>query len=378
MNKEQKHISLKHLVIENQRQIGISFHTDKVLESLVLRLPQVAWSEQYGMYYISNYPRNFHLILRTFKDVAWINLQSFSDNIKRSHDNPTLNLDYFRKRKVEVGFRVCPDSYLKKLESKSYAFNTAKSYIHHFERFINHFKERELIGINEEEIKDYINMVCRRYNYSRSYINQLINSIKFYYEVVMGMPNRFYSIDRPFKQEKLPQVLSKEAILRMIDMTQNPKHKCMISLLYSAGLRRQELLDLKPQHIKSDRMLIFVQNAKGNKERYTLLSKKLLLNLREYYRQYRPKEYLFEGDKGGKYSATSLSCVVKAAAKRAGIIQKVTPHMLRHSFATHLLENGTDLRYIQNLLGHNSTKTTEIYTHVATNVIREIVSPLDV
>jgi len=212
---------------------------------------------------------------------------------------------------------------------------------------------------------------------SDSYLNQAINSIKFYYEIVLNIPNRFYSIDRPRKQEKLPEILAKETVLKMIDIAANLKHKCILSLLYSAGLRRSELINLKITDIDSTRMLIRVAQGKGKKDRFTLLSKNVLVDLRSYYKIYRPKTYLFEGADGGKYSGSSVLKIVKRAAKKAGIYKKVTPHMLRHSFATHLLEDGVDLRYIQTLLGDNSTRTTEIYTHVAVTNFKNIKSPLD-
>jgi site-specific recombinase XerD len=205
----------------------------------------------------------------------------------------------------------------------------------------------------------------------------MLNAIKFYYEVVMGMPNRFYSIDRPRKKEVLPKVISKEEVKMLLAAITNLKHKCIVQTLYSAGLRRSELLALKPHHIDSKRMVINVEHGKGGKDRQTLLSPKLLDNLRRYYKKYKPKEYLFEGQRGGQYSGTSVRMIVDHAAKKAGIAKHVTPHILRHSFATHLLEANTDLRYIQSLLGHSSTNTTEIYTHVATKNISQISSPLD-
>ena len=163
----------------------------------------------------------------------------------------------------------------------------------------------------------------------------------------------------------------------MISKTRNLKHKCIISLLYSAGLRRSELLNLKIEDIDSKRMLILVRQAKGNKDRVTLLANSILEDLRAYYMEWKPKVYLFEGVHGGKYSPQSILKLVKRASEKAGIPKNVTPHMLRHSFATHLLENGTDLRYIQSLLGHNSSRTTEIYTHIATNHFNTIKNPLD-
>jgi site-specific recombinase XerD len=205
----------------------------------------------------------------------------------------------------------------------------------------------------------------------------MLNSIKFYYENVMGMPNRFYAIDRPQKIERLPKVLSKFEVQQLITFAGNIKHKCVISLLYSAGLRRQELLDLKIADVDSKRMMIRVDQGKGKKDRYTVLSQSLLNDLRQYFKEWQPKVYLFEGAKGDKYSSGSVRAIVMNTAQRARIHKKVTPHMLRHSFATHLLESGTDIRYIQTLLGHSTTKTTEIYTQVSMISMQGIKSPLD-
>jgi len=186
------------------------------------------------------------------------------------------------------------------------------------------------------------------------------------------MPNRFYDIERPIQKKQLPKVLSKSEILGLIANTNNLKHRCIVSLLYSAGLRRSELLNLKLEDIDSKRMLISVKAAKGNKDRMTVLSPIILEDLRAYYKEYRPKNFLFEGPGQKAYTASSVLKLISMAAKRAGIYKRVTPHMLRHSFATHLLEDGTDLRHIQLLLGHSSTKTTEIYTHVAESSFKGI------
>jgi len=230
--------------------------------------------------------------------------------------------------------------------------------------------------LDENDIRNYLKHLVQA-GKSTSYLNSAVNSIKFYYEVVLEMPNRFYAIERPRKQHKLPKIISKEEVKQVIENTNNIKHRCIVSLLYSAGLRLSELLNLKAKDIDSNRMLIRVEDAKGNKDRYTLLSQSILLDLRKYWIEYQPNEYLFEGAKGGKYSGRSVQAIVKRGGTRARILKKVTPHMLRHSFATHLLENGTDLRYIQTLLGHSSSKTTEIYTHVAVTQYRDIANPLD-
>ncbi len=376
MQSPRKHITLKHLLINQQKMIGLQFYPNKVIQALIKELPDVTWSDRFGMVYIANTQENQNLIFKTFKGVAWVNCNYFFKNRVINPNTEAINTAWYRNRMVQQGYRVCPETYLQKLELKRYANNTIRNYVAAFEVFINYYKDRELLEINELDIRYYLQKLVQE-GRSNSCINQAVNSIKFYYEIVLEMPNRFYTIERPRKERHLPQVLSKEEILAMIHCTNNIKHKCIVSLLYSAGLRRGEIVNLKLTDIDSTRMLIRVAHAKGNKDRYTLLSKTLLKDLRTYYKEWKPLCYLFEGARGGKYAAQSVAKIVKNASEKAGIRKKVTPHTLRHSFATHLLENGTDLRYIQSLLGHSSSKTTELYTHVATNNFRMIKNPLD-
>lgn len=373
---DRKYITLKNLVIEQEKCIGLKFFTDRVVQALVNGLPGVRWNEEFGMNFLPNTPTNLDLIFKTFRGVAWINCNHFYSRSNFGREKEPVDVQWFQNRDALEGRKYCPENYLRKLELKCYANSTVKTYVSCFEAFLNHYHDRELQDLNEEDIRLYLQKLIRE-DFSHSYINQAINSIKFYYEVVLEMPNRFYSIERPRAEEKLPQVLAKEEVLAIIENTNNIKHRCVVSLLYSAGLRRGEVLNLKPDDIDSKRMVIKVRSGKGNKDRYTILSEKLLKDLRKYFLEWRPKKHLFEGPKGDQYSAESVVKIVRVASKKAGIKKRVTPHMLRHSFATHLLENGTDLRYIQVLLGHKSTKTTEIYTHVATNIFFKIKNPLD-
>lgn len=367
-----KYITLKHLYIDEKRQVGLLFYPDSVLQRLVKTLPEFKWSHEFGMAYIPNSKSHLNAIFKTFQGIAWINSGTFFG--KNTNINNTKSFDpktYSNKQNSLV-----PSSFIQKLTLKHYAQNTANTYIHFFQTFAQYHQEQPLNSINEVQIRNYLEHLIHQ-GKSSNYLNQMVNSIKFYYEIVLGMPNRFYSIERPRKKTVLPKVISTEEVKMMLDTVTNIKHKCIISLLYSAGLRRGELLNLKVEDIDSKRMIIMVKQAKGGKDRVTILSTSVLNLLRQYFKEYRPKKYLFEGLKGGLYSAESVSKVVKTAGIKAGISKKVTPHMLRHSFATHLLENGTDLRYIQVLLGHNSTRTTEIYTQVAINSIRSIESPIE-
>ncbi len=351
--------------------IGIQFHPDKIIQALIKELQNPRWSKEFSMVCIVNSKENLDQIFERFRGVAWVNGNSFFKE-KAIRDNKPIDINWYRNRNSTVSYKHVPEKFLEKLELKRYSLNTCKTYISQFEKFINHYPDQEIVTLSEQEVREYLKYLIQQ-NKSNSYVNQAINSIKFYYEVVMGMPNRFYSIERPRKEKKLPSILAKEDILRMIDLTKNIKHKCIISLLYSSGLRRGELLDLQLTDIDSKSMLIKIRQAKGNKDRYTILNQSVLKNLRKYYKIYRPKLYLFESiEPERKFSATSVLKIVTLAAKKAKINQSVHPHMLRHSFATHLLEEGVDLRYIQVLLGHQSSKTTEIYTHVAIKKFKNV------
>jgi site-specific recombinase XerD len=326
------------------------------------------------MAYLLNNQKNLAIIFNTFKGLAWVNCGHFFPNKKSGSNTSPFSIKRYREKKSDK-IKV-PEKYLQKLELKQYSINTAKTYISLFERFINAHNTLKLDEISEENIRTYLQIEIQN-GRSGSYINQMVNCIKFYYEIVLGMPNRFYNIERPRTKKTLPKVISLEEVNALIEVTNNIKHKCIVSLLYGSGLRRAELLNLKLTDIDSKRMVIEVRNGKGGKDRLTILSDSVLKDLRTYFKQWKPKSYLFEGKVGSPYSGTSVGKIVKNAGQKAGIKKTVTPHMLRHSFATHLLENGTDLRYIQVLLGHNSTRTTEIYTHVAVNNIKTIKSPIE-
>lgn len=274
-------------------------------------------------------------------------------------------------------YRNCPDKMVEKLETMRYSSNTLKTYKQLFEEFINYYSTKEIDDISEQEIVDYVHYLVKERGISASYQNQAINAIKFYYEKVAGGTRKFYELERPLREHKLPSVLATEEVNAMIKVTVNLKHKMLLMMCYSAGLRISELLNLRVADIDSKRMQIKIKSAKGKKDRYSLLSEKILPLLREYYKTFVPKDYLFEGIGGGPYSERSMQAVMKEALEKAGIVKHATVHTLRHSFATHLLESGTDLRYIQTLLGHSSSKTTEVYTHVTSRALGGIKSPLD-
>jgi len=282
-----------------------------------------------------------------------------------------------KKLALELNAQKALKQYKDLLIQKRYSKNTQNTYINYFEEFLYDLQGHNPESITSEQINRYIRHLISNDSISPSKQNQIINTIKFYYERVLGRAKEHYQIDRPIKDNKLPKVISEIEVQKILNEITNIKHKCIISLLYSAGLRISELLNLKLADIDSNRNMIIVENSKGNKDRITLLSEKVLLLLRTYYKSYKPAEYLFEGLHGGKYSAKSVQNILARACKKAKLNKHVTPHMLRHSFATHLLENGTDIRYIQTLLGHNSSRTTERYTWVTKKGFENLKSPIE-
>jgi integrase/recombinase XerD len=269
-------------------------------------------------------------------------------------------------------------NFKKHLMSKRYSENTIKTYSDALSLFLRFFHSKPIIDIDNEDLIRFNNEYILEQKLSSSFQNQVVNAIKLFFSVRKGKKLDPDLVHRPRRAKALPNVLSKEEVKSILEAHNNLKHKVMLSLIYSCGLRCGELIALEPHHIDSKRNIVLIKNSKGKKDRIVPLSPKILELLREYYKIHKPKNYLFEGQTAGMpYDARSLQLVLKQSLKKIGISKPVTLHWLRHSYATHLLENGTDLRYIQELLGHSSSKTTEIYTHVSTKSIQQIKSPFD-
>ena len=264
------------------------------------------------------------------------------------------------------------------LRSKRYSESTITTYSEALKSFLVFYRNKPIINITNEDVIVYNNEHILKNNLSASFQNQTVNAIKLFFQTIRDTKMMVDKIHRPKRAKVLPNVLSKEEIKLILNAHSNIKHKAMLSMIYSCGLRRSELLHLRFSDIDANRNIVLLKNAKGKKDRIAPLSPKILQMLREYYKDYKPAVWLFEGQiKGEQYSEQSLQSVLKQALQKAGIKKPVTLHWLRHSYATHLLESGTDLRYIQELLGHSSSKTTEIYTHVSTKSLQQIKSPFD-
>lgn len=276
-----------------------------------------------------------------------------------------------------ANFRYCPAEYIAKLTELRYSKNTLETYQHMFEEFINYYIDTEIDDITDSMIVDFLRYLVNERNISGSYQNQSINAIKFYYERVLDGQRKIYHIERPRKEKYLPEVLSSEEIAQLLNATENLKYKAILMTIYSAGLRVSELTNLRIKDIDSHRMQIRVEQGKGKKDRYTLLGNSTLQILRKYVADYKPVEWLFESYEGQRYKSRTIQEILKKSVDKVGFKKKISVHTLRHSFATHLLEAGTDIRYIQSLLGHSSGKTTEIYTHITTKGFEQIKNPLD-
>lgn len=261
----------------------------------------------------------------------------------------------------------------RELRIRNYSHKTADSYIHYNEEFLR-FCQKDPREVTSNDIKEYLEYLAG--SWSASTVSVAYNALLFYYKTIWHR-QFFVNLAHPRKEKHIPVVLSKEEVAKMLSVVKNPKHSCIISMLYGCGLRVSELTHVKMRDIDYDRGLLRVFQGKGKKDRMTLLPKSLLPVLFKQRRLKDPDDYLFTNGRGDRLTETTIQKIVALAAERAGIAKNVTPHTLRHSFATHLLENGTDIRYIQELLGHAKLQTTQIYTHVANNNLKNIVSPLD-
>jgi site-specific recombinase XerD len=260
---------------------------------------------------------------------------------------------------------------------KGFSTSTVRNYENSLRRFFQYFANADLTTLTKAQIEGFVYHMVSKYRMSDQAQNTLINAIKCYYEHTLGKPREYYEITRPKKTCDLPNVLSTKEVMAIINQPTNLKHKAMLHCLYGAGLRVGELLRLRVKDIRSDDGYIFIKDSKGKKDRHTVLSEHLLILLRDYYRAYKPAYWLFEGQDGGQYTAKSVQAVYRRAVKETKSNAWSTPHTLRHSFATHLMERGVNIRYIQSALGHSSSKTTEIYTRVTAINNKTMRSPLD-
>jgi integrase/recombinase XerD len=371
-------IVLEHIYHKDKLRLFLKFDYDARTIELVKSLADARWSNSHKAWYITHYDGAIALVKTTFqKHNIIVKQQNIAEEINRPMPEvikkPT---DALAQLSIEAKLQL--KQFIYWMRSRRYSENTINTYTEALETFLRYFAQKPIPEITNEDLISFNNHYILENHFSSSYQNQVVNAVKLFFRSVVNKKLQPDLILRPKRPKLLPNILSKEEVKLILNAHSNIKHKAMLSLIYSCGLRRGELLNLKLSDIDSNRGLIMVRQAKGKKDRIVPLSEKILLLLRQYFMAYKPKDWLFEGqDKANKYDEASLAAVLKLAVEKSNISKPVTLHWLRHSYATHLLENGTDLRYIQEILGHSRSTTTEIYTHVSNKSIRKVISPFD-
>lgn len=375
-------ILLSHLFHREQNCLKLDFEYNREL-IFSAKKSGCKWSTSNNCWYLANTKENFNLLFRHFKGVGFLDIRQLKSRIPTFPEKNQVakkdpkQLLKVRYAKLGEEKKEVIRSYTNFLKGRRYSSSTVSVYGSMIVEFIIFCQNKTVDEINNKDVELFCQQFIAKNNYSISYQRQFIGALKLFAEHFTNCKLDPIKLVRPKKDKKLPIVLSKEEIIDIIRLTKNIKHRAFLTLLYSAGLRIGELLNLKLADIDIDRKQVIVKNGKGRKDRFVVLASAFLPLLNNYMLSYQPKTFFIEGTPGTKYSAESIRAVLRRSCKAAKIVKPVTPHTLRHSYATHLLENGTDLRHIQELLGHSKPETTMIYTHVTSKALMNIKSPLD-
>ena len=351
---DKKFFTPEEAVHKNKNIIWLKFPKDDALVRMLKSVAKTNWSNTQKCWYVTDnsvHRERFGLA----KKIAG------KEVLLTSHPN---NLPAFQKFQNHVVL-------------KGFSENTMRVYSLEFAQLLYILAAFPVEDLTKEKLQSYFLYCHKELKLSENQIHSRMNAVKFYFEKVLHQDKIFFDIPRPKKPLLLPKALNTEEIKKLIAATDNPKHKLILQLCYGMGLRVSEIVNIKIEHVDSKTMKVLVARGKGKKDRYVNLPHSILADLRLYYKAFLPKIYLFEGQGGGKYAIRSAQAVFKNAMNKAGIIKTVGIHSLRHSYATHLLEFGTDISLIQKLLGHNDIRTTLNYTHVADRTISSVQSPLD-
>lgn len=370
-------ISIQRVFHQGEHRLLLLFPKETELTLLLRQDFEAKWSSTYKAWHIPDKNGQIDRLFKIFKGRAWLDLTALK-KVDTGSEKPEPGRTKFARAESQDSLPEETEKFRNWLLSQRYSDSTIKTYCEAIAVFLRFFHDKPLDQISNSDLIQFNTDYILKRKYSASYQNQVINAVKLFFRIVTKTSLNPDLIHRPKRPSLLPNILSTQEVASILKVTENQKHRMLLSLIYSCGLRRSEVLNLKPADVDSDRNLLIIRQGKGKKDRVVPLSDKTIALLRDYYKAYRPQTYLFEGQKPGeKYSEQSLRKVLETAVKKAGIKKPVTLHWLRHSYATHLLESGTDLRYIQEILGHKSSKTTEIYTHVSTQYLQKIKTPFD-
>lgn len=353
--------------------IAIKFLYTFSVKEYIKRGPDVKWTKTHKCFYIyydelREQKLKHYLVAGNFKIIDKKTITVENNRRGIITNNKPLN-----QEKIEIY-----GHFIKFLKGKRYSTSTVTSYGNFILDFLRFTGQKPTVQLDENDVRLYLEWTVGTLNYAVSTHRQMVSGLKHFAHFYPACSINAEAIYMPNKDKKLPIILSTEEILKLIQTTKNLKHRVIIAMLYASGLRIGELLSLELRDFDFTRNVIHIRNGKGRKDRYATIAVSLYPLLKNYHATYAPKVYFIENPKGGKYSPTSIRSFLKKNCKNAGIIKTVTPHSLRHSYATHLLEQGTDIRYIQELLGHSRPETTMIYTQVTKKDLREIKSPLDI
>ncbi|MDR5589939.1 tyrosine-type recombinase/integrase [Christiangramia sp. SM2212] len=364
-----KNIRLYEFRHHDTKQIGIDFSFDREAIEHLKTLPGIRWSNTFGCFYYGANRENLDRLLKHLNKLSFYVNYSALDLLQLpSHMEPDNEI---KNTPEEIQIK----DFQNYLDGRRYSESTIRTYCHYTSKFLNYHSGRSYFNL--QDVDRFIEAEIAGKKYSISSHRQCISALKHYFEFTEQEEIDTSKLKRPDKSKYLPGVLSKEEVIELLRATRNLKHRCILALMYSSGLRIGELLSLKLQEIDIDRQQILVRQSKGRKDRYVMLAESFLPLFYNYLQTYQPKIYFVEGINGGQYTASGIRNFLKESVHRARIRKRVSPHTLRHSYATHMLENGIDLRYIQELLGHSRPETTMIYTHVTKKDLMKIRSPLD-
>jgi integrase/recombinase XerD len=365
-------INLNHGIHHGTSVILCTFQYNSSIVREFNYYPNSKWFQEGRVWIIERSQASINNLTRHFEGLAIIDTSNLS---AKTIDQPKSRAPALPKLKPLYTSLV--EGFIDHMKAIRYSENTIQTYSQCLQLFLRFHDSKSIDDLVIEDLNDFNKNYILKYNYSASFQNQLINSLKLFFQNYNGAKFELQDLERPFSAKSLPVILSLKEVERLINQLVNLKHRTMIAVIYSCGLRRGELINLRVNDIDSERMLIHIKGGKGKKDRMVPLSEKTLIMLRNYAKAYKPNDLIFTGESGGFYSGSSLQKVFKRAKVQAKINKPVTLHTLRHSYATHLLEAGVNLRYIQEILGHSSPKTTEIYTHVSSEDYKKIVSPID-
>jgi site-specific recombinase XerD len=369
-------VELKPLQHRKQQCIAIIYKHDVEINTIIKKIPGIKWSVTNKCWYIVYNTANYQTLYNALNGKTAIKALQKNFDIK---SNAAIQTETPKQlSSLHMVNKEALVLFVQKLTLKAYSPSTIKTYRNEFLQLLQILKNKPAKELTANDLKRYMVYAMEKEGISENTAHSRLNALKFYYEQVLGKESFFWEIPRPKKPLLLPKIISKEQIALLINTIENLKHKTIIMLAYACGLRVSEVVSLKVKHIDSKRMIIFIEKAKGKKDRIVSLSPGMLIMLREYYKQYKPNDYLFEGQLENEHlTARSIQQVLQNAKQKAGIKQAGSMHMLRHSFATHLLDKGIDVVFIQKLLGHNDIKTTLKYLHVTNKDLIHILSPLD-